>query len=133
MRNIGLVSMIFCVAPVVCAAPEASLTKQEQEDVKKWVAQVKKVCPEFAQLLKFAIADTKEWVSSVLHKVMYVGRSRAEYAKELIKSYEMNPIAAFLTLDWLKREPAIAEKMLKRGFDSFTKKKTSIDKLENHL
>ena len=41
--------------------------------------------------------------------------------EQLIQSYNMTPIAAFLTLDWLKREPKAAEKMLRKGFDSFKK------------
>ncbi len=31
--------------------------------------------------------------------------------------YSMNPIAAFLTLDWLIRDPEIARTTLERGFD----------------
>jgi hypothetical protein len=41
--------------------------------------------------------------------------------EQLIQSYDMNPIAAFLTLDWLKREPKAAERLLKKGFDSYKK------------
>ncbi len=36
VRNLFLMSMIFCAAPVVCAAPEVSLTKKEQQEIKHW-------------------------------------------------------------------------------------------------
>lgn len=35
--------------------------------------------------------------------------------ESLVKDYKMNPIGAFLTLDWLCREPEKAIKNLKRG------------------
>lgn len=37
--------------------------------------------------------------------------------KELITKHSMNPLAAFLTLDWLKREPKTALESLKKGRD----------------
>ena len=41
-----------------------------------------------------------------------------EYTFEsLTESYKMNPIAAFLTLDWLVREPKRAKESLKHGHD----------------
>jgi hypothetical protein len=35
--------------------------------------------------------------------------------KKLINKYKMNEVGAFLTLDWLKREPDEAKKALSRG------------------
>jgi hypothetical protein len=35
----------------------------------------------------------------------------------LIEEHDMNPIAAFLTLDWLAREPHLAKKSLRKGHD----------------
>lgn len=35
---------------------------------------------------------------------------------DLIDSYDMKPIGAFITLDWLTREPEIAKRTLKAGF-----------------
>jgi len=37
--------------------------------------------------------------------------------QELMRGYGMNPFAAFLTLDWLKREPARAKAALSKGYD----------------
>ena len=37
--------------------------------------------------------------------------------KRLIDEHSMNPIAAFLTLDWLSREPEKARASLARGHD----------------
>lgn len=42
------------------------------------------------------------------------------YAK-LIKNFGMKPIAAFLALDWLFREPEIASVALKRGIRKINK------------
>lgn len=36
----------------------------------------------------------------------------------LTEAYQMKPIAAFLTLDWLAREPDEAVKKLAKGFDT---------------
>ena len=36
---------------------------------------------------------------------------------QLIAEHRMNPIAAFLTLDWLIREPQAAQESLKKGHD----------------
>lgn len=33
----------------------------------------------------------------------------------LIEKFKMNPIGAFVTLDWIHREPELAVKSLKRG------------------
>ena len=35
----------------------------------------------------------------------------------LVKTFRMNPVNAFLTLDWLKREPKKAKRALSGGFD----------------
>lgn len=37
--------------------------------------------------------------------------------RTLLYDFEMNPIGAFITLDWLQRDPINAEKSLSRGFD----------------
>lgn len=37
--------------------------------------------------------------------------------KGLIKDYSMNPIAAYLTLDYLEKQPDEAKKSLKKGHD----------------
>lgn len=37
--------------------------------------------------------------------------------KRLMKHHGMNPVAAFLTLDWLKREPDAALSSLVKGHD----------------
>lgn len=37
--------------------------------------------------------------------------------ERLKKEFNMNPIAAFLTFDWLKKEPEEARKALERGYD----------------
>jgi len=37
--------------------------------------------------------------------------------QHLIDRYQMNPIAALLTLDWLAREPEKAKDMLRKGYD----------------
>jgi len=37
--------------------------------------------------------------------------------ERLKKEFGMNPIGAFLTLDWLKKEPEEAKKSLERGYD----------------
>lgn len=36
--------------------------------------------------------------------------------KELINKYKMTEVGAFLTLDWLKREPEEAKKALLKGY-----------------
>ena len=35
--------------------------------------------------------------------------------EKLVQTFKMRPVAAFLALDWLKREPEKASKALKRG------------------
>jgi hypothetical protein len=35
--------------------------------------------------------------------------------KDLIHQYGMKPIGAFITMDWLKREPEKATEVLERG------------------
>lgn len=40
--------------------------------------------------------------------------------KELICDYKQKSVAAFLTLDWLVREPELAKSSLRRGYDSVT-------------
>ncbi len=42
----------------------------------------------------------------------------------LLKQHKLNPIGAFLTLDWLIREPEKAAQAIARGYDkvNFTKK-----------
>ena len=42
--------------------------------------------------------------------------------EKLSNQYQMNPIAAFLTLDWLKREPEKAVDQLNKGFDQVSTK-----------
>lgn len=42
------------------------------------------------------------------------------YAR-LVKEYDMRPIGAFLTLDWLRREPEKAVAALKRGIRKIKK------------
>jgi hypothetical protein len=37
--------------------------------------------------------------------------------ESLMELHNMNPIAAFLTLDWLMREPERAKESLKHGYD----------------
>ena len=37
--------------------------------------------------------------------------------KVLVTEYSMNPIAAILTLDWVKRDPKTAKESLKKGYD----------------
>jgi hypothetical protein len=37
--------------------------------------------------------------------------------ERLMKEFGMNPIAAFLALDWLIRDPDTARALIKRGFD----------------
>lgn len=37
--------------------------------------------------------------------------------ESLMKEFGMNPIAAFLALDWLIRDPETARALIKRGFD----------------
>jgi hypothetical protein len=41
-------------------------------------------------------------------------------AQTLIEKHRMQPIAAFLTLDWLAREPALATASLKKGRELVT-------------
>lgn len=41
---------------------------------------------------------------------------------ELMSEHNMNPIAAFLTLDWILREPAKAKASLERGHDQVFRK-----------
>ena len=40
---------------------------------------------------------------------------------DLINQYKMTPIAGFLTLDWLMREPEKAKQCLLHGYDSIGK------------
>jgi len=39
--------------------------------------------------------------------------------QQLVEEYDFNPMNAFLTLDWLLREPARAREALSRGYDYF--------------
>ena len=42
--------------------------------------------------------------------------------QSLMDSHSLEPAAAFLTLDWLAREPAKAKKSLERGYDEIHNK-----------
>jgi hypothetical protein len=57
-------------------------------------------------------AAFEEWVDSNVIPTIEIERWR--YNK-LVEKFEMRPVAAFLALDWLTREPEKASKALKRG------------------
>lgn len=84
MRNIGLVSMIFCVAPVLCAVSEASLTQQEQEIIKKWVQEinVKNQHPLVQQLAKLAVSSVRDHFLVALGK-MGLGKNKLAINREI--------------------------------------------------
>ena len=54
----------------------------------------------------------EKWVSSGEKTIL---RAQNWTSSNLEKEYTMNYIAAFLTIDWIIREPNMAEKALKRG------------------
>jgi len=93
VRNLFLMSMIVCTAPIVCAAssfakatadrPEVSLTKQEKAALKEWVNNSIKNLPPVAQLaIKTFTSLAKDYVSFALSK-MSLGKSIAHYEKEI--------------------------------------------------
>jgi hypothetical protein len=60
------------------------------------------------------------WQSGLVSEEFLV----ADYSMErLMREHAMKPIAAFLTLDWLLREPDVAAQSLKRGHDHVIPKK----------
>ncbi|CCZ69759.1 MULTISPECIES: hypothetical protein [Bacteroides] len=60
-----------------------------------------------------AVANAfSEWLDKGIEPYLEVG----DYSYTvLIQAYKMKPIGAFITLDWLYREPDQAKKALKRG------------------
>ena len=57
------------------------------------------------------------WASGELPELEIHGYT----VEKLMKEHGMNPIAAFLTLDWIQRDPAKAVESLKRGHDRLTR------------
>lgn len=53
------------------------------------------------------------WTTGEVPRLSVAGYS----TQDLIEQHGMNPIAAFLTLDWLAREPEKARTALRRGHD----------------
>jgi hypothetical protein len=53
------------------------------------------------------------WSSGNLPELTMAGYTVAQ----LMQEHGLNPMAAFLTLDWLKREPGPARASLRRGHD----------------
>ncbi len=94
IRNLLFTSMIFCAAPIVCVAssfakasadrPEVSLTKQEQDIIKKWVREIniKNQHPLVQQLAKFAISCVRDHFLVCLGK-MSLGKSKLVYSNEI--------------------------------------------------
>lgn len=76
---------------------------------------------------EFMLEQTADKLERLVPYVAKAFDAWAEYGEEptltvgdwtyskLIKKFIMRPIAAFLALDWLIREPEKAEKVLKRG------------------
>jgi hypothetical protein len=60
------------------------------------------------------------WQSGVIPLKLEVAGFSME---RLIREHEMKPIAAFLTLDWLLREPEKAKKSLQKGHDQVLPRK----------
>lgn len=73
--------------------------------VEKTIDKIEKLDPEIYQEFENWFQDRKE------SNLLVEGYS----VKLLIDKYKMNEVGAFLTLDWLKREPEEAKKALLRG------------------
>lgn len=89
IRNLFLMSMVFCVAPVVCAAPsfaktiadrpEISLTKQEQEAIQAWVKRTTDILgKKTQQILKIFRNSEQNFLSK-----LYVGKPISQVKQEL--------------------------------------------------
>jgi len=58
------------------------------------------------------------WINGTAPDVVEAGISY----DELITEHSLNPLAAFLTLDWLKRDPGAAKAAIRRGYDRVVSK-----------
>lgn len=92
-----------------------------QEDfVKKLLARSNDYSEAEAKFLFAELEHKTESVKHAIEKWVSSGEKTILYAQSwtssvLEKEYMMNYIAAILTIDWIIREPDIAEKALKRG------------------
>lgn len=84
VRNLFLMSMIVCTAPVICTVPEVTLTQQEQAIIKKWLQEIniKKQHHVTQELFKFSMSSAKDFLSVVLGK-MSIGKSKLTFNHEL--------------------------------------------------
>lgn len=88
IRNLLFTSMIFCAAPIVCVAPEVSLTKQEREDIADWVKMAKNLLNRRTQgLVKESLIMHKDLLVFSLNK-LHVGKSVSEYEQEVEEAVE---------------------------------------------
>lgn len=87
VRNMFLMSLIFCAAPVVCADQEISLATQDQAGAKEWVKMVKTLLPEAQQMIKIAMAVHRDIALFDLSK-MQVGKCNVEHRREMADAHE---------------------------------------------
>ena len=108
VRNVFLMSMMVCAVPVVCVAPEVSLTKQEQAIIKKWVQEsnIKNQHTLTQQVGKFIITSLKNFFLSALEK-MTLGKSKVEFNSEMVS--EMQILESKFTSEY----PRLVERVIK--------------------
>jgi len=83
VRNLFLMSMMVCAAPVVCAVSEVSLTKQEQEIIKEWVKNnIQNQHSVVKQVFKLGISSLRDHFLVCLGK-MLVGKNKLELSNEM--------------------------------------------------
>lgn len=73
--------------------------------IEQTVSKIENLEPEIKEAFELWLSD------GTIPKITLEGYS----FKDLIHQYGMKPIGAFITLDWLKKEPEKAAKALERG------------------
>lgn len=88
IRNLLFATIIFCAAPIMCAASEVRLAKQDQEDIKHWVKMAKTLLNrKTQQIMKAFLAVGIDRFMFKLSK-MHVGKSISDLRKEMNEAEE---------------------------------------------
>jgi hypothetical protein len=90
IRNLFLMSMMVCAAPIVCVVPEVTLTKQEQEIIKKWIQEIniKKQDVIVQEVAKLYISSFIDSLLVCLSK-MPLGESKLAFEYQVTHESEM--------------------------------------------
>src|SRR6476646_11939519 len=97
VRNLVLISMVFCAAPIVCVVPEVNLTMQDQEKVIGWTRIVKSLSPQVQEFIKAVITLHKDITEFHLGSLHTNALCVPEYKKNLFE--RMNVLLEYIRRD----------------------------------